>query len=67
MGLNPCPLQWQVDSYPLDHQGSLESTTLMGVSHTAQKEPGLKNGREVERDFYIRYESIFFFPQLEVI
>ena len=42
--------------------GSLESTTLMGVSHTAQKEPGLKNGREVERDFYIRYESIFFSP-----
>ena len=22
-GLNPCPLTWQVDSYPLDHQGSL--------------------------------------------
>ena len=20
-GLNPCPLPWQVDSYPLDHQG----------------------------------------------
>ena len=20
--LNPCPLHWQVDSYPLDHQGS---------------------------------------------
>ena len=22
-GLNPCPLYWQVDSYPLYHQGSL--------------------------------------------
>ena len=22
-GLNPCPLHWQVDSYPLRHQGSL--------------------------------------------
>ena len=22
-GLNPCPLHWQVDSYPLCHQGSL--------------------------------------------
>ena len=21
-GWNPCPLHWQVDSYPLDHQGS---------------------------------------------
>ena len=21
-GLNPCPLHWQVDSYPLSHQGS---------------------------------------------
>ena len=21
-GLNPCPLHWQVDSSPLDHQGS---------------------------------------------
>ena len=21
-GLNPCPLHWQVDSHPLDHQGS---------------------------------------------
>ena len=21
-GLNPCPLDWQVDSYPLSHQGS---------------------------------------------
>ena len=21
-GLNPCPLHWQVDSYPLNHQGS---------------------------------------------
>ena len=21
-GLNPCPLRWQVDSYPLGHQGS---------------------------------------------
>ena len=59
-GLNPCPLQRQVDSYPLYHQGSLESTTLMGVRHTAQEEPGLKNGRDIKRDFYIRYESIFF-------
>ena len=49
-----------MDSYPLYHQGSLESTTLMGVRHTAQEEPGLKNGRDVKRDFYIRYESIFF-------
>ena len=22
-GLNPCPLHWQTDSSPLDHQGSL--------------------------------------------
>ena len=21
-GLNPCPLHWQADSYPLHHQGS---------------------------------------------
>ena len=23
-GLNPCPLHWQVDSYPLEHQESLK-------------------------------------------
>ena len=21
-GVNPCPLHWQVDSYPMDHQGN---------------------------------------------
>ena len=25
-GLNPCPLHWQVDSYPLGHQGSPSGT-----------------------------------------
>ena len=25
-GLNPCPLHWQVDSYPLCHQGSTHSS-----------------------------------------
>ena len=24
-GLNPCPLHWQVESQPLDHQGSPSS------------------------------------------
>lgn len=27
-GLNPWPLHWQVNSYPLDHQGSPESNIL---------------------------------------
>ena len=27
-GLNPCPLHWQVDSQPLRHQGSPETTVL---------------------------------------
>ena len=27
-GLNPCPLHWQVNSRPLDHQGSPEAKAL---------------------------------------
>ena len=30
-GLNLCPLHWQVDSQPLDHQGSPSCSFLMGI------------------------------------
>ena len=36
-GLNPCPLHWQADSQPLDHQGGPFLIFFFFVfSHTAQ-------------------------------
>ena len=32
-GLNPRPLQWQVDSYPLDHQGNPGSVFSLKSEH----------------------------------
>ena len=31
-GLNPCPLHWQADSLPLDHQGSLRQGSYLSGS-----------------------------------
>ena len=32
-GVNPCPLHWQVDYYPLHHQESPRSFTLLNSNH----------------------------------
>ena len=34
-GLNPCPLHWEAESYPLCHQGILSSPILMHVSKSS--------------------------------
>ena len=38
-GLNPCPLHWQADSYPLDHQRSPNPPSLKPMFHIAFKIP----------------------------
>ena len=39
-GWNPCPLYWQVESYPLDHQGKPDSAFLS--SNPSNWGPGVK-------------------------
>ena len=37
-GSNPCPLHWEVDSLPLDHQGSLElDSGVKGWGNTSKQ------------------------------
>ena len=36
-GSNPCPLHWQVDSYPLHHQGSPEETFFFSSNFIERK------------------------------
>ena len=38
-GLNPCPLRWQVYSYPLDHPGSLSSYRTFCERQALELEP----------------------------
>ena len=43
-GSNPCPLHWQLDSYPLDHQGNpmqvFLKQMLIIISEDTQHAPG---------------------------
>ena len=39
-GLNLCPLHWQVDSYPLHHQGSPSPSFLLGLLELVSVGPG---------------------------
>ena len=55
-GLDPCALRWQMDSYPLDHQGSprndlvlLKSCTLGGqVKHSESPEMWTDRNNQAE-------------------
>ena len=38
--LNPCPLHWQVDPEPVDHQGSPETQVVFDQEVSPQSRPG---------------------------
>ena len=53
-GSNPCPLHWQVDSYPQGHQGSLQNFQL-GAAHLLELRTRMKR----ERSFLFPFKKIF--------
>ena len=70
-GLNPCLLHWQVDSQPLDHQGSpmlssqnktnsnsKESGDLSGIGADPRVRPGRQEIEEVPNNSGIKRNNV---------
>ena len=53
-GLNLCPLHWQVDSYPLHHQGSPSPSFLLGLLESGSVGPG-DGGKYIVLGSFILY------------
>ena len=57
-GSNPCPLHWQVDLLPLNHQGSPSEETLCLSLMKGWEEFPLGEGCAHEEEFGVRRENI---------
>ena len=57
-GLNPCPLHWQVDSYPLLYQGNLRSAFLSSaekMDHSTFNRPTVRIKRKMNVYFTLKW------------